>query len=200
MNAFGGAFRLLAMVCIVILVGCTVGQEVSRGTLDRAALGALDAWESRGRVALNSGGRGVQANFTWRQDGPATRLELSGPWGMGTERLLIDRDDVLLWSDGDWIPMCGSSTVAAELELLCGSAPLNSLPFWLRGLPDPVHPHEEMGSRSNGGSGFLQQGWRIEVDALTQARDLMVPRRVFISGADASLKVAITGWDLPPTP
>lgn len=192
-------FRLLAFACIVV-AGCTPAREVSRGTLDVAALAALDTWESRGRVALNAGGRGVQANFQWRQEGPTTRLELSGPWGVGAERLVIEGPDVLLWSDGSWVPMCVSGAVVAELELLCASTPLESLPFWLRGLPDPGSSYSEARSPASGAREFQQEGWRIEVDALTRARDLTVPRKVSISGPGATLKVAITRWDLPPAP
>ena len=194
-----GRMQLLAAACIV-MAACTPAREVSRGPLDVAALAALDAWESRGRVALNAGGRGVQANFLWRQDGSTARLELSGPWGMGAERVLIEGPDVLLWSDGVWVPMCASGGAADELGLLCKGAPLNSLPFWLRGLPDPGHAHTENRFAANGGREFRQDGWRVEVNALARAGQLTVPRRVFISGPGATLRVAITDWDLPAAP
>ncbi len=191
-----GRLCLLAMACVVI-AACTPAREMSHGTLDVAALAALNAWESRGRVAFNAGGRAVQANFLWRQDGLRSQLELSGPWGVGAERVLIEGADILLWSDGAWIPMCASGAAADELELLCADAPLSSLPFWLRGLPDPRSPHSETRSSENAAREFRQEGWRIEVNALTLARDLTVPRRVYISSPRATLKVAITDWDLP---
>ena len=184
----------------IVIAGCTPAGEMSRGPLDVAALTALEAWETRGRVALNAEGRGVQASFLWRQEGPTARLELSGPWGVGAERILIDGPEAQLWSDGAWIPMCAAGAAPDELELLCGSAPLNSLPYWLRGLPDPADPYTENGSPQNGVREFLQEGWRIEVNALTRARELNVPRRVQISGPGATLKVAITDWDLPTVP
>jgi len=193
-----GRLRLLAMACIVI-AACTPAREASRGPpLDIAALAALDAWESRGRVALNAEGRGVQASFLWRQDGAAAQLELSGPWGVGARRVRIEGPDILLWSNGAWVPMCASGTAAAnELKLLCAAAPLNSLPFWLRGLPDPLNPHTETPSPENAAREFRQDGWRIEVNALTRARQLTVPRRVYISGPCATLRIVITDWDLP---
>ena len=199
MKPAGVLLRVLAAVSIVI-AGCTPVGEMSRGALDVAALAALDAWESRGRVALNAEGRGVQANFLWRQEGPKARLELSGPWGVGSERILIDGPDARLWSGGDWVPMCAAGAGPEELELLCGGAPLNSLPFWLRGLPDPADPYTETRSPQNGAREFVQEGWRIEVNALTRARELNVPRRVQISGPGATLKLAITDWDLPAVP
>jgi len=193
--------RLCALaVAGIAMAACTPAREVGRGPLDVAALTALDAWESRGRVAINADGRGVQANFLWRQDGPKARVRLSGPWGVGAEEVLIEGPDAMLWSDGAWVPMCASEAAPDEMSLLCTGAPLNSLPFWLRGLPDPGRPHQENRSPENGVREFLQAGWRVEVNALARAGRLTVPRRVFISGPGATLRVAITDWALTAAP
>jgi len=194
-----GRLCVFAAACVVI-AACAPAHELSRGTLDVAALAALDAWESRGRVAINAEGRGVQANFLWRQDGPKARVRLSGPWGVGAEEVLIEGPDAMLWSDGAWVPMCASEAAPDEMSLLCAGAPLNSLPFWLRGLPDPGRSHKENRSPENGAREFLQAGWRVEVNALARAGRLTVPRRVFISGPGATLRVAITDWALTAAP
>ncbi len=199
MRPASGLFGMLAVASAVI-AGCTMPQAPGVGALDMAALEALDTWELRGRVALNAGGQGVQANVLWRQDGRTARLELSGPWGIGAERVLIEGAEVLFWSDGDWVSLCasGAGATVAELELLCRSAPLSSLPFWLRGLPDPLDPYTETYPPQGGAREFRQAGWQVQVGALTRSHDLNVPRRVFISGPGATLKVAITRWDLRP--
>ena len=185
----------LAAACIFV-AGCTPERELGRGALDSAALAALDAWEWRGRVAVNAEGRGAQARVLWRQQGAKARLELSGPWGMGTRRVVIDGADALLWSEGLWAPLCASGSGDDELALLCDSAPLTSLPFWLRGLPDPASAYTES-PYPQGVREFRQDGWLIEVNALDRVGGLTVPRRVVVSGPGATLKVAITRWSLP---
>ncbi len=188
---------LLAAV-VLLLTGCTVAGNRGPAVLDAAALAELESWGLRGRVALNREGRGAQANVLWRQQGALAQLELSGPWGVGAERVRIEDGDVNLLSEGDWVSMCAPGIQIDELEMLCESAPLKSLPYWLRGLPDPGSPFTEYSSGQGAVREFRQDGWRIEVNALARSGDLAVPRRLNISGPGASMKVAITNWELPP--
>ena len=182
----------------LLLAGCTAAGNRSPAVLDAAALSELEYWGLRGRVALNREGRGAQANVLWRQQGSSAQLELSGPWGVGAERVRIEGGDVNLLSEGDWVSMCAPGTRIDELAMLCDSAPLQSLPYWLRGLPDPGSPFTEYSSGQGAAREFRQDGWRIEVNALARSGDLAVPRRLNISGPGASMKVAITNWELPP--
>ena len=183
---------------LLLLTGCTVAGNRGPAVLDAAALAELESWGLRGRVALNREGRGAQANVLWRQQGALAQLELSGPWGVGAERVRIEDGDVNLLSEGDWVSMCAPGMQIDELEMLCESAPLTSLPYWLRGLPDPGSPFTEYSSGQGAAREFRQDGWRIEVNALARSGDLAVPRRLDISGPGASMKVAITNWELPP--
>lgn len=188
----------LLVAVLLLLTGCTVAGNRSPAVLDAAALSELESWGLRGRVALNREGRGAQANVLWTQEGPLSQLELSGPWGVGAERVRIEGGDVNLFSEGDWVSMCSPGMRIDELEMLCDSAPLQSLPYWLRGLPDPGSPFIEYSSGQGAAREFRQDGWRVEVNALARSGDLAVPRRLSISGPGASMKVAITNWELPP--
>lgn len=186
------------LVAVSLLAGCTVAGNRAPAVLDAAALAELESWGLRGRVALNREGRGAQANVLWSQEGPLSQLELSGPWGVGAERVRIEGGEVNLFSEGEWVSMCAPGMRTDELEMLCESAPLQSLPYWLRGLPDPGSPFTEYSSGQGAAREFSQDGWRIEVNALARSGDLAVPRRLNISGPGASMKVAITNWELPP--
>ena len=170
------------------------------GPLDAAVLAAQETWELRGRVAVNAHGRSEQAKLRWRQEGPLAAVELSGPWGMGAEQLRIVGEDVRLLSDGGWIPMCVEELSVDALELLCASAPLGSLSFWLRGLPDPGLPHTESPPAGGSARQFQQAGWLVSVSTLQRSGDLAVPRRLHISGPGATMKVVITDWELSASP
>lgn len=192
------AFTGFLVAVSLLLGGCTVASNRAPVVLDADALAEFESWGLRGRVALNREGRGAQANVLWRQEGALARLELSGPWGVGAERVRIEGGDVDLFSEGDWVSMCAPGMPIDELELLCDSAPLKSLPYWLRGLPDPGSPFTEYSSGQGSVREFRQDGWRIEVNSLARSGDLAVPRRLNISGPGASMRVAITNWELPP--
>lgn len=188
---------LLAAV-LWVLAGCTVTGGGSPAILDAAALAGLESWGLRGRVALNQAGRGAQARVRWRQEGALARLELSGPWGVGAEQVRIEGEEVTLFSEGGWVSMCAPGVRIDELAMLCQGAPLKSLNYWLRGLPDPDSPFTEQPPGNGAFRAFHQDGWRIEVSALARSGELTVPRRIHISGPDAALKMAITNWELPP--
>ena len=188
----------LAAAAFWLLAGCTAAGSGSPAILDAAALAEFKSWGLRGRVALNSEGRGAQANVLWRQEGALARLELSGPWGVGAERVQIEGGEVNLFSEGGWVSMCAPGMLIEELAMLCESAPLERLPYWLRGLPDPDSPFAEYVSGQGAVREFVQDGWRIEVQALSRSGGLAVPRRLNISGPGATLRVAVTNWELPP--
>ena len=192
-----GGLSILAAFC-VLLAGCTAQQELTNGMLDSDALAAMETWELRGRVALNAKGRGLNANVKWRQDGAQTQLELSGPWGVGAERVRIDGEEVSLRTDNGWMPLCAPGVAENELDLLCSGAPAHSLRYWLRGLPDPAAQFLESSSGQGAAREFQQAGWLIAVTGITESGNLIVPRRLHISGPDATMKVAITDWHLPP--
>ena len=192
------AFTGFLVAVAWLLAGCTATGNLSPAVLDATALAELESWGLRGRVALNRDGRGAQANVLWRQEGSLAQLELSGPWGVGAERVRIEDGDVNLFSEGDWVSMCAPGMRIDELEMLCDSAPLKSLPYWLRGLPDPDSAFTEYSSGQGAAREFRQDGWRIEVNALARSGELAVPRRLNISGPGASMRVAITNWELPP--
>ena len=187
-------------VAALLLASCTVAGNRPPAVLDAARLAGMENWEFRGRVALNAQGEGAQANVKWRQAGPLAQLELSGPWGVGAERVRIEGEDVSLLSEGEWVPMCVPGLSVDELELLCESAPLKSLSFWLRGLPDPAFPHMEYNSGQGAAREFQQEGWRVEVSAVARSGDMGVPRRLRITRPGAAMKVAITSWELPSAP
>ncbi len=199
MTRASGKLHVLAASCILV-AGCGTVANSPTVPLDIAALEAAENWEFHGRVAVNSQGRGVQANVWWRQEGPLAILELSGPWGVGAERVRIMGEEIHLWSDDDWIPMCEPEMAVEELEFLCTGAPLGRLSFWLRGLTDPGYPFMEFDSGQGAAREFQQQGWQVAVNALASSGDLTVPRRLLIAGPDTTLKVAITDWTLSASP
>ena len=194
-----GGLPLLA-ACCVLLAGCYgAAREVTDGELDTAALAAFESWELRGRVALNSRGRGLQANVTVAPGrSRRAQLELSGPWGVGAERVRIDGEEVSLLTDNGWMPLCAPGVAENELDLLCSGAPAHSLRYWLRGLPDPAAQFLESNPGQGAAREFQQAGWLIAVTGITESGNLIVPRRLHISGPDATMKVAITDWHLPP--
>lgn len=189
---------VLLAAAVWVLAGCTVTGARSPAILDAAALAALESWELRGRVALSQGGSGAQARVRWRQEGALARLELSGPWGVGAEQVRIEGEEVTLFSEGGWVSMCAPEMRIDELAMLCEGAPLKSLNYWLRGLPDPDSPFAEQRPGSGAFREFHQDGWRIEVSALARSGELTVPRRIHVSGPDATLKMAITNWEITP--
>ena len=49
----------------------------------RNTLAGKSDWRARGRIAVKSDDGGGQGNIRWRQEGPASSVNLSGPFGAG---------------------------------------------------------------------------------------------------------------------
>src|SRR5215470_19433215 len=108
----------------------------------RPQLQARDKFALKGRVGVATGGEGFNARLRWTQDGNQTRVSLDGPLGAGGVQVTSDGTAVsIVTSRGDRLD---SDAARAELANRLGfDPPLNSLRYWILGVPEPGHPAQE---------------------------------------------------------
>ena len=202
------AVAVLVLMC-ALLAGCASlipasGSPVSpaqswperREALQRRADFAL-----RGRVAVAAGDTGFSAALRWAQSGQRADLELDGPLGMGGLRILASGDEFsLTTSQGERLD---GAEARAGLEQRLGFAlPLESLRYWVLGVPDPAGPAEErIAADESRLDGLEQGGWRIDYPAYatrgTRSESAGLPRRVDVSRSDARVRLLIEAWSAP---
>lgn len=199
--------RLAAPACLaatLILGGCATAPSMTTPALSwaerRAVLQNAGEFALTGRVAVNAGGEGFNASMRWQQQGDLSLVSLDGPLGVGGARIETDGTQLsLTTSRGE--SMQGEEA-RAEIEKRIGfPLPLDSLRYWVRGVPAPAsEASENLDATAQRLAGLEQNGWRIAYDDYTnrgvtndELREL--PRLLTAERAGTRVRVVIDRWE-----
>jgi outer membrane lipoprotein LolB len=163
----------------------------------RPLLQAVTHFDLDGRLAAAVGQEGVNASLAWQQRGSRTQLQMRAPLGFGSAQITRDGDDIhLLSSRGEQLQ--GELATAALARRLGFSPPLDSLRYWVLGVPDPALPAVETQGAGASLAALEQDGWRVEYPEYrsfgTGALEAMLPRRLTLLRADVRLRLIIEHW------
>jgi outer membrane lipoprotein LolB len=185
--------RLASPVSIVaivaVLTGCASAPKLDVHTRDPAH---LQAWQANGRMAVAGANGGGSGSFTWRQTGSAAVVQLRGPIGIGSLRLLID-DQALRIDIGDG-QILESAAAEAELASRLGAeVPAQSLRYWLLGLPAPG---EHAWLQTGDTAALEQNGWRIDYQKYAVNSGARLPAKFVAVSGPAKVRIVIDRWRL----
>lgn len=149
----------------------------------------LQEWprfELRGRVAVAAGEEGFTASLRWAQRAERSQIELDGPLGVGGLRLDLAHGRL------------ADEIVQADLERRLGfSLPVESLRYWMLGVPDPAYGAEE---RLAVGLGRLesleQQGWTVIFPAYARVAGVNyeLPQRIEATREGVRVRLLVDSW------
>ncbi len=183
----------LLAVCVIVS-GCAS----LRGTLvlplmlpddwesRRDALQAWPRFELRGRVAVARGEEGFTASLRWAQRVTVSQLELDGPLGIGGLRLEVQQGQI------------ADQIARDDLERRLGfSLPVDSLRYWMLGVPDPAHAALERIAADHPRLESLQQhGWTVLFPAYAKVSgvDYELPQRIEVTREGLRLRLLVDDW------
>ncbi|MEM1141710.1 MAG: lipoprotein insertase outer membrane protein LolB [Pseudomonadota bacterium] len=162
-------------------------------------LDSIPVWRARGKVAFASPDESGSASLDWRQQGGQSELRLYGPLGVGSTRIVpdgewlrIEREGIERLYPANAAPWLSSSTALP--------IPIESIPFWLRGLPDPYQTDQNSVIEDGLIRSLEQAGWLIEFDRYDEFSSVFLPRRISLSNqaSGLTLRLFIRRWDLSP--
>jgi outer membrane lipoprotein LolB len=163
--------------------------------LRRAQLQRDDSFTLKGRLAVAAGEEGFSAGLRWRQRGGEGLIELDGPFGVGGLRLQLRGEAIeLTTSRGERLD---GDAARGELERRLGFAlPLESLRYWVRGVPDPATgAQERLDPAAPRLAGLAQDGWAVEYPVyLDDPAAGVLPRRLSAVRAGTRLRLVIETW------
>lgn len=147
-----------------------------------------------GRLAATHATQGVSAGLHWQQQGSDAQLSLSGPLGFGGARVSLSAESIVIrTSDGH--ELSGDAATTELSRLLGFEPPLQSLRFWVVGVPDPAGsaavPTLDDQQRL---TRLSQDGWSIVYDAYMPVTGQWLPRRLTITRQDLRLRLVIDDW------
>jgi outer membrane lipoprotein LolB len=190
---------LLPAMAALVLPACAslpLGPDGLSYEQRRTELEAIDTWEIRGRLAVDTGERGFQGRFDWRQNADALDLGVRGPLGAGVLQVAGTAAELTVTARGETRVLTDPES---ELSALLGWwLPLGSLHAWLLGLPDrQFRAATELGA--DGTLAALEQRlWHVDYPsyqlAAVAGRSVLVPRRIDLRHGELRLRLTIDDW------
>lgn len=153
---------------------------------------ALSRFEIKGRLGLK--GRG-SATLNWSQARDYYRIVLLGPFGSG--RVEIEgNSEGAVWRDKNGNFASSDSPEQFLHQQLGWSLPIESLPYWVRGLASPQAPIEQFNIESGRLMALRQSGWLLRLDRYQEVDGIALPGRLILEQGEQRLTLLIGSWIL----
>lgn len=183
---------------LLLLSGCATQRGHELGDITdwesrKAVLTATTRWEFSGRIGVSAANEGFNGKIWWWQRDDYYRATISGPLGVGAIRIDGENRQVTVTAeDGEIIEM---QDAEIELRQRYGwTIPLNSLRYWVLGVPDPASPADlEFGEQHM--LLKMQQGaWTVIIDQYREGGGQQMPRRIVAVNDDARVRLVFDRW------
>lgn len=183
---------LSCLFVVLTISACTsvpVGPEANYSKLVRENLYKLERWSFEGRLALTGKNDNWQANINWGHRSGDEEIKLSGPLGQGATVIKLTGDLVTI-DRGDGKAQTSAQPEAFINQQLGMFVPVNSLRYWVIGLPEPGSTFVETTT------GFRQAGWLIEYKQMQAVDSQSMPHKITVTNEQVKLKLVIDQWVL----
>jgi outer membrane lipoprotein LolB len=149
----------------------------------------LKSWSLEGRIAITATNDSWSANIEWKHQPEQELIKLSGPLGQGAVLIELTEDTVKIDRGGGNVQT--SSQPKQFINQQLGMfVPLQSLRFWVVGLPESDRAYQATSD------GFVQDGWLVAYKEMQHHGAESLPHKLAVSDARVKLKLIIDQWDL----
>lgn len=191
----------LTLISAAILSACVstkpamempVNQEMPKA--ERVAQTAkVSSWEISGAMAAKTAQKGWSAALNWQQKGPgAYDIRLMGPLGGGSV-IISKSGNTVTFKDGNKITRASSADELLQKQTGV-RVPVNSLYYWVRGLPAPGKVQAMTYDHYNHLNQLKQAGYTIEYLRYTSVQGTDLPSMIKLQGHGLMVKLVIKNW------
>ncbi len=198
----GLAILLVTTLVTSGLAGCAHNRSALDLPWSADAVAALTRFTVQGKVGFRHGETGGSAALTWQQDGDRYRMTAHGPLGQGTTR--ISGDSALIRIEDRQGAHESDDPEALLAEAIGWPVSINSLAFWVRGLPAPGSEAVIESDAEGQPLKIRQHNWEISLDryrpdGAASRQGLphrVLPHRIIAIGGDSRVTLLIERWEL----
>ncbi len=186
-----------AQTAILVLSGCaglSTSPDAQPGWLEhKARLESMTHWTANGKIALRTPDKSESGTLLWQQMGEATHLRLSGPMGLSATTVDSDGQHLEIRKGKDYSRW---PVAQYEQEYPGWNLPLTALPHWLKGVPDPELPVEQLTLDTAGQLPQIlqQQGWTVTYESFERFDGKQLPTRMRLSREDTKARIILRDW------
>ena len=177
-------------------------ERVPSGAADETAwqsrsarLARLTTWEVEGRVGVVTAKDGGSGSLDWKQQGETLVFDFVGPLGSGAIHVEGDADALRVRSSrgDDFLSFDPEADFAARLNM---PLPVNSMRYWLLGLPDPHASFDKQADARGELVSLMQRGWQVQYQAYTDVDGYSLPVKLSLQREAVRIKLVINAWTL----
>jgi outer membrane lipoprotein LolB len=172
------------------------GVPVAAGAktnLHTKSASAITSWEIKGLMGVRSPKKSWSSQINWLQNGPSSyHIRMFGPMGGGT--VLIDRSNgVVTYQDEH--KKVSSKQASVLMKQQTGVAlPVESLYYWVRGLPAPGHVDASHYGPQNQLEMLKQSGYTLIYTDYQNNNKYQLPTKLRLEGHGILIKLVIKSW------
>ena len=144
-------------------------------------------------MAFRNAERAESASVSWLQNKKHTQIRLSGPLGFSATTISGDGETIELRQSEETrrYPMTDSEAIYAETGL---ELPIQALPYWLKGLPDPEANIDKQEFLRGQLKLLVQSGWVISYDQYKTFNRYSLPTKLKMNRADTQVRLIMRQW------
>ncbi len=179
--------------CLLLLSGCsffTVEPNIPYSKTVTLPLYKLEQWSLEGRLSITGRNDSWTANVDWQHSLNKEQIKLSGPLGQGATLIQLSKGVVTI-DRGDGKVQTSNQPKAFINKQLGLFVPVQSLRYWVIGLPEPTMDFVETAT------GFKQAGWLIEYKQMQAVKTITMPYKLNVTNEQVKLKLIVDQWLLP---
>lgn len=186
------------LIAAVLLLGACAHQPIETTAISdwqqfAARQQQLTDWRLEGKLGFRAPDDSGSAFIDWQQQQQLFDLHLSGALGFGATRLSGSPEHVVMTRGDDTLAATNSTELT--YQLLGMALPVESLTYWVKGIPDPNTPVLTQSHGDNGELTELQQaGWQLTLSRYQQHGDWLLPGRISGQRNGVSFKLIIKEW------
>lgn len=180
----------LTFALLVLVSACSQTPLLPDLTGKGSDPSTIQHWQLKGKIGLRGPDFAESAYINWRQCSDRFTVQLNGPLGTGSVRLIGNANRTTITTPDD------SYTTETPQQWLFEhfgwQLPIIHLPYWLKGLPAPgssSYPLEQ---------GFKQSGWHILKLRQMAIEKYFMPAKLIIQNPELKVTLIIKNWQLSP--
>ncbi len=171
-------------------------QWVAGWPARREQLQTRAQFSAQGRIGVVAGADGFNGRLRWLQEGARSTVNLDGPLGIGGVRIVNEDGALTLTTPAG--EALDSQAAHDELVRRMGfEPPLDSLRYWVQGVPDPAVPSTETPGAQGYLGGLQQSGWTVTFGAYMQTADGALPQKLTVARGTVRVKLILDAWRSP---
>ncbi|MFC3153135.1 lipoprotein insertase outer membrane protein LolB [Litoribrevibacter euphylliae] len=181
----------------------TFSEEPQHWQQHLQSISQLENWELSGKVGVVTPKQNQTGYIDWQQDHQAFSISIRGTLGFGGLDLFGDQQFVTIKVDEN-----NQRTLPTDIALeryLNWEFPINSLKYWVKGIPDPNAPVSNQQFNGQGQLARLQQqGWDIRLINYERHADkdqtpVFLPHKIIARYNGHKVSLVLSEWTLNPT-